>query len=688
MRCALSAPTAVLAGLLLAPVAFAGDDMTSLSYISYLERYATVRPAHAEDTLDVVVNMPVLAGDRLNTARGARVEVQLADGSTLWLDGFTTVDFDAIALSRDDTSPRTALYLADGTAAIEIPTTAAGDGSLRFDSPAGAIFLNRPGLYRMELRGSEIRVQAHSGFAELPAGVGSEILRSGEEAVVGQQEGGLQRASISDGSDDFWNWVQERRHVPSGTTAQYVGSRDANRAGVLDAYGDWVYVPTFSSWMWQPRVNNDWVPYSHGRWYWTPVGWSWISYEPWGWYPFHYGSWYLDESFGWVWGFDSVWGPAWVDWLYSPGYVGWCPRGYYDWWYYHNCSQCWGEGWRYPRRWSEVSFNFSGRVRLGQIDPRPWTVVPSGHFSSLHIDRVRLDSQRFLHEGETGREGFVRSGPLITSFPGRSPGDGAVESFFRQGPSTREIPDLSSVMGREPMTGMRSATGSPNLRLTSTTEVTRGVRSATEVTRLTSSGGSGVGRSPGRDFPGRVSTGTVPGSGRNQTEVRRGPTTVERGSNPPVVRREVVHRDSPPATSRDTGQSTRSQGTGPNSSGPRTVDQPKSSPPERPHSNFSSRVGDSSHSLYNRNLGRSRESWGSMTTRRDIGGPVAHRSYVAEPRVSGPSVVSSRSFVRSSSAERAQVHSVPVRTTTSHVGSHSGSTSHSSSSGSSHSHRP
>ena len=455
MKRALPAITAILAGLLLAPVAFAGDDMTSLSYISYLERSATVRPAHAGDIIDVVVNMPIVAGDRLDTARGARVEVQLADGSTLWLDEFTTVDFDAVALSRDDTASRTALYLADGTAAIEVPSTAAGDGSLRVESPAGAIFLDRPGLYRLALHGNEIRVQAHSGLAELPSGVGSEVLRSGEEAVVGPQESGIQSASISEDSDDFWNWVQERRHVSTGATAQYVGSRDANRTAALDAYGDWVYVPTFSSWMWQPRVGADWVPYSSGRWYWTPVGWSWISYEPWGWYPFHYGSWYCDESLGWVWGFDSVWGPAWVDWLYSPGYVGWCPRGYYDWWYYRHGGQ--GGGGRFRGRWSEASLNFSGRVSLGHVDPRPWTLVHSGQFSSSHIDRVRLDSQRFLRGGEPERLGFVRSGALVTPFPGRSPGDGAIESFFRQSPSAREIPDLSRIMGREANSGVEAA---------------------------------------------------------------------------------------------------------------------------------------------------------------------------------------------------------------------------------------
>jgi hypothetical protein len=477
MKRQLLAITVALVVALLASVAFAGDDVTSLSYISYLERYATIRPAHGDETIDAIVNMPVLAGDRLDTSRGARVEVQLADGSTVWVDEFSTLDFDALALSRDDTSPRSVVYLVEGRAAVEIPATAAGDGTLRLESAAGTVYLNRPGLYRLELRGDAIRVVAYTGLVELPVGVGSAILRGGEEATV-TRSGDVEKAAISDQTDDFWNWVQERRHPsPGSRTAQVVDTRNAGRAAVLDSYGDWVYVSSFSSWMWRPRVSMTWVPYSYGRWYWTSVGWTWIPYEPWGWYPFHYGSWYLDVSFGWVWGWDPVWSPAWVYWMYSPGYVGWCPRGYYDWWYYNQCTHCWGQGWRYPARWSEAAFDFSGRVRLSGIDPHPWTFVSSGQFTSTHLERVRLEPSRFLRGQPEDGTGLVRSGPLVTPPPGRGSGDrNTVESFFRGNPSTREVPDLSSILRREPPSGGRIASEIPGVRPSRTNDMVTRVR--------------------------------------------------------------------------------------------------------------------------------------------------------------------------------------------------------------------
>jgi len=647
MKRSLPAITAALALVAAASMAFAGDDVTSLSYISYLERYATLQPAQTGETLDVVVNMPVLAGDRLSTSRGARVEVQLADGSTVWVDEFSTMDFDALAFSRDDSSTRTALYLAEGAAAVEIPATAAGDGTLRLDSPAGTVYLNRPGLYRLALRGNEIRVQAFSGLAELPAGVGSALLRGGEEATV-TASGEIQKAGISDRTDDFWNWVQERRNPsPSGRTAQYVDTRAAGRAAVLDSYGDWVYVNTFSSWMWQPHVSVTWAPYSYGRWYWTPVGWNWISYEPWGWYPFHYGSWYLDASFGWVWGWDSMWSPAWVHWLYTPGYVGWCPRGYYDWWYYHNCSNCWGDKWMHPGRWTEVAFNFSGRVRLADVDPRPWTIVPEGQFGNTHLERVRLEPNRLMRDLPGDRTGVVRTGPMVTTPPSRGLPERSVESFFRLGAKEREVPDLSRVLRRESVTSPRVALGNPNLQPSRTGDFGAGprVQVSGPPTRSGSSGVTERWYRTGVDNP--------PARGGSRPVVQR--TQGNPGaSNPP--------RDSVRPPSRNVEPN---RGSAPPTEPPQAPppERPQVQPAERPPAQPGERTKARSESLartrerlWNRVQAERQTSSGRSTTSipwREI--PV--RSQSAEPRyqprnVEAPRAVARRALpVRSQSAE-------------------------------------
>lgn len=443
-----------------ANVAFGDDDLTSLSYISYLERYATVYPASNTETLDAQVNMPVLAGDRLDTARGARVEIQLADGCTVWLDEFSTVDFDALAMSRDSQARRTALGLAAGGLAIEIPSQAQVEENVRIDTVRGSVFLSRPGLYRLAVDREELRVETHAGLAELPVGVGSVMLRAGQQTTLDEDdEEDVRRASLDDDPDDFWAWVEERRHPRGGgQTAQYVDERNAGRAAVLDTYGEWVYVSDASTWAWRPRVAVGWQPYTQGRWYWTSVGWTWVSYEPWGWYPYHYGSWNYYGSYGWVWCWDWVWGPAWVHWMWADSYVGWCPRGYYDWWYHdhhhghhgydgHGGHADHGKG--MPDRWSHTAYDFSGKVRLRDVDPRPWTFVAGDRFGSTHIDRVRVDTDRVLREVGDRSEGFVRSGPLVTRTPGRELADRGVGSVIREGVGSRQTPDLGVVLRRD-----------------------------------------------------------------------------------------------------------------------------------------------------------------------------------------------------------------------------------------------
>ena len=547
----LSTISAVLAILAASGAAYADDDVTSLSYISYLERYATLHPGRGGDTLDAVVNMPVLAGDQLETARGARVEVQLAEGSTIWLDEFSNLSFDAIANSRDSSAPRTALYLADGTVAVEIPATTTGEGVIRVDSPNGAVNLNRPGLYRLDLASGQLHVAAFTGLAELPAGMGSSLLRAGQEATVGANAQ-VETAVLSDRTDDFWSWVQERRQpAPSTRTAEVVEGNAGTHAAALDSYGDWVWEGDLDNWMWRPRVAAGWSPYSYGRWYWTPVGWNWISYEPWGWYPFHYGSWYFDANAGWLWGWDRVWAPAWVHWIYTPGYVGWCPRGYYDWWWAHNCTHCWGEGWRRPRHWGDVAFDFHGRVRFGGLDARPWTIVPSGDFNSSHLERLRLDPVRF-REQLGDREGVVRSGPFLTPRPSRVPIGQDFETFFHGDRPGVQRPDLTDVLRREPGGGDRPGSPVSMMHPMRTTDVvaTSRVRVPESPTVFRFHGTTGNNdRGPAFDrWRGRdVHTGVPPtgGAGGNGNS-----------GNPPVVRRDLVTRHVEPARGGSGGATT------------------------------------------------------------------------------------------------------------------------------------
>jgi hypothetical protein len=95
----------------------------------------------------------------------------------------------------------------------------------------------------------------------------------------------------------------------------------------LSPYGEWVEYPGYGS-VWRPYrriVGADFVPYgSSGHWVYTDAGWVWASSYDWGWATFHYGNWvYVGDD--WAWRPGRVWAPAWVEWRYGGGYVGWAP---------------------------------------------------------------------------------------------------------------------------------------------------------------------------------------------------------------------------------------------------------------------------------------------------------------------------------------------------------------------------
>ena len=100
----------------------------------------------------------------------------------------------------------------------------------------------------------------------------------------------------------------------------------------LSPYGDWVYVGSYGR-VWRPSaavVGAGFRPYATGgNWIYTDYGWSWESDWDWGWAPFHYGRWLMDPVYGWVWVPGNTWGPAWVDWRFGGGYVGWAPLAPY-----------------------------------------------------------------------------------------------------------------------------------------------------------------------------------------------------------------------------------------------------------------------------------------------------------------------------------------------------------------------
>src|SRR4030042_1663253 len=100
----------------------------------------------------------------------------------------------------------------------------------------------------------------------------------------------------------------------------------------LGQHGQWFEYENYRP-VWHPsNVDEEWRPYTNGRWVPTDDGYEFESQEPWGWATYHYGNWMPTEGYGWVWVPGRTWYPSTVEWRTSPedapvdtSYVGWAP---------------------------------------------------------------------------------------------------------------------------------------------------------------------------------------------------------------------------------------------------------------------------------------------------------------------------------------------------------------------------
>ncbi len=178
----------------------------------------------------------------------------------------------------------------------------------------------------------------------------------------------------------------------------------------LGSYGDWLHV-SGGVYAWRPwHVHEGWRPYVYGHWVWTDDGWFWASDEDWGWATYHYGRWYFDDYYGWVWIPGYEWAPAWVEWRYGGGCIGWAPLSPYA-----VFSVGWGvhyvERWSTPMNyWSFVDCRYMNHPDIHEFvyrsdDNARWIGRTRGAGS------VTLDGSRILTRGPA-RDYVERTGNI------------------------------------------------------------------------------------------------------------------------------------------------------------------------------------------------------------------------------------------------------------------------------------
>jgi len=503
----------------------------SHSYITYDDGGTTIRQSEDGRDVDARVNMPVFPGDAVTTGRRGRVEIRMADGNIIALDRSTSVQFKSILDSYDGDSEQTVVELQYGHVAIQRDDETRQ--LLRLDTANASYAASEVAIYAVEADSkNHDRVTVFDGTVEVRTPARTTRVRQGEEARV--DDGGIyDLVNARETADEFERWFLQRASRYNTASGRYLDRSLAYSESELGTSGSWYFAANFGGWCWRPHVAAGWRPYYNGYWRHSPGGvLVWVSYDPWGWVPYHYGRWAYEPAYGWVWLPGAAYAPAWVYWMYGPSYIGWAPMGWYD------CYRPYYD-WAYrpyARAGFEVGWGWSGRVRPGEVDLRPWTFVTPNQLMNRRVDQASLAADairdRLRRDGNTG---LVSSAPArFTRNEIRDP-NAAVGNVFRRG--------IGSGTGRE---GSGSATDmTPFFRRDP--ELSNAVRERVVRVRPVEGGGGAVGGTiPVR---GGVPSGVpTPGtSGTLEGRVNRGADGTIPRSESPIIGRDgrSTHIDDP-----------------------------------------------------------------------------------------------------------------------------------------------
>ncbi|MDD8026699.1 MAG: FecR domain-containing protein, partial [Acidobacteriota bacterium] len=324
----------VLATAVLLPLsAFAQSDGyydRSYTRMSFVQGDVYVQRAQGQGYEQGQINLVVVEGDKLGTKSG-RLETQLGRGNYLRLDSGTQVDVAGLPMA--DGQP-TKFHVLGGSVYIRVATL---DREKNFEihTPDASFYILREGLYRVDVQPSgETVFGVLEGAAEGAGQEGSIVIEEGQRVSAADGRFVSEPSSLVARRDDFSAWNDTRDALfAQRSTSTYLPAEYVDYETELDSYGSWVNESDYGS-VWVPRgVDASWRPYSNGRWVWYPIiGWTWVSYDPWGWSTHHYGRWGWGAGLGWYWipRDHWRWGPAWVDWWGYGDYYGWCPLSYWD----------------------------------------------------------------------------------------------------------------------------------------------------------------------------------------------------------------------------------------------------------------------------------------------------------------------------------------------------------------------
>lgn len=372
---------------------------------SFVSGDVRIRRVGSEEWETATLNLPVVEGDEISTAKDSRVELQFDTRTHLRLAGDS---FLRVTRLKDE---GIAVSLPAGRMSVRVYDFDKDRAYFEVDAPKTTIAFQRSGMYRMDAgrEGSgEIRVTAlDNGEARVYSDTSGFTLKNGRSSriyITGPNAGESETGDASRFADEFDTWALERdkeiiENLRTAANTKYYDS-DIYGAEDLNDNGEWIHTRKYG-YVWRPYKNAtsryaDWSPYRYGHWRWVPpYGWTWVNDEPWGWATYHHGRWIW---FGDHWGWSPYsyyryrrnwWSPALVVFTTYGGYYAWYPLPYS--YTYYNYNYYCGP----PRHHGNGGGNNGGGVVVQPTpDPRgikirqpPIDIVPVGGVITVKQDK-------------------------------------------------------------------------------------------------------------------------------------------------------------------------------------------------------------------------------------------------------------------------------------------------------------
>ena len=300
----------------------ASASLQGIGRITLVQGDVQMRMSGTEDWVPAAENTPLEEGDSLWTPTGARIEIQLQDGTYIRLDSRSSLD----VLALNDQILQ--FHLGMGHAYIR--TGAIQKWPCQFDLTESTVSITSKARLRLDIAAEgdeDISVLKGAAYVE---GYGTRTrVHRGEMMSV---EGSRSEILPLNPPDAWEQWNLQRDELLGGqsNTTGYLPDELSVYDDELARSGEWFEDAEYG-FVWQPTliIGTAWSPYRMGRWIWRDGDYVWISHEHWGWAPYHYGRWAMFHHRGWCWvppkRGDVYWAPAYVGWVTASRRIGWVP---------------------------------------------------------------------------------------------------------------------------------------------------------------------------------------------------------------------------------------------------------------------------------------------------------------------------------------------------------------------------